>query len=141
MTKFNFAEYGKVYISTHIRQKNKHTMPPVLFKFDTCADSTTISNLVLNQSDAELKSFAGQAIPFLKNPRILAAAIEVNQQVLTPLWLKIIEEGIIDGSIKTEYAKELSELLPILNFWLTPSVYPDTAEELRHKFYFIMESP
>ena len=37
-------------------------------------------------------------------------------------------EGIADGSIHTEYAKELSELIPLFDLWLTPSVYPATAE-------------
>lgn len=48
-------------------------------------------------------------------------------------------EGIADGSILTEYAKELSELIPLFDLWLTPSVYPATAEELHHKFLFIKE--
>ena len=36
-------------------------------------------------------------------------------------------------------AKELSELLPLINFWLMPSVYPATAEEIHHKYRFIVE--
>lgn len=96
--------------------------------------------LVLNQSDAERAELNVQSIPILKNPRILAAAIEANQRVLTPLWLELLEEGRQDGSIQTEYAKELSELLPLINFWLIPSIYPATAEELHHKFVFIMEA-
>ncbi len=36
--------------------------------------------------------------------------------MLTPLWLELIEEGRRDGSIRTEYAKELSELLSLVNF-------------------------
>jgi AcrR family transcriptional regulator len=95
--------------------------------------------LVINQSDTERVDLTVQSIPILKNPRILAAAIDANQRVLTPLWFELIEEGKRDGSIQTEYAKELSELLPLLNFWLAPSVYPAAAEELRNKFDFIME--
>lgn len=95
--------------------------------------------LVLNQSDSERMKLNVQSIPILKNPRILAAAIEANQRILTPLWFELLEEGRQDGSIQTEYAKELSELLPLLNFWLIPSVYPATAEELHHKFDFIMQ--
>ena len=95
--------------------------------------------LMLNQSDSERVNLNVQSIPILKNPRILASAIEANQRILTPLWFELLEEGIQDGSIQTEYAKELSELLPLLNFWLIPSVYPATAKELRHKFAFIME--
>ena len=51
-----------------------------------------------------------------------------------------MEEATQDGSINTEYTKELSELLPLINFWLLPSVYPATAEELQHKYCFIMEA-
>lgn len=95
--------------------------------------------LVLNQADTERTELNVQAIPILKNPHILAAAIESNQRILTPLWLELLEEGIQDGSIQTEYAKELSELLPLVNFWLLPSIYPASGEELRHKFSFVME--
>lgn len=95
--------------------------------------------LVLNQSDSGREAINLQAIPILKNPRILAAAIEANQRVLTPLWFELLEEGRQDGSIQTEYARELSELLPLINFWLMPSVYPGTAGEIRHKFDFIID--
>lgn len=95
--------------------------------------------LVLNQSDEERNRINVQAIPILKDPRILAAAVEANRRVLTPLWFELIEEGRRDGSIRTEYAKELSELLPLINFWLMPSVYPASVEEIRHKYCFIME--
>lgn len=95
--------------------------------------------LRLNQADTEREKLNVQAIPILKDPRILAAAIEANRRVLTPLWLELLEEGQQDGSIQTAYAKELSELLPLINFWLLPSVYPATAEEICHKYHFILE--
>ncbi len=95
--------------------------------------------LALNQADAERNEINLQAIPILENPRILAAAIEANRKVLTPLWFELIEEGTRDGSIQTKYAKELSEFLPFINFWLLPSIFPATAEELRQKSRFVME--
>ena len=97
------------------------------------------SLLVLNQSDAERNQLNMQAIPILKDPHILAAAVEENRRVLTPLWLELLEEGKNDGSIKTEYTKELSELLPLINFWLMPAVFPATEEELHHKYRCIMD--
>lgn len=97
------------------------------------------SLLALNQSDAERNRINMQAIPILKDPQILAAAIGENRRVLTPLWLELLEEGKKDGSIKTEYTKELSELLPLINFWLMPSVFPATEEELHHKYHFVTE--
>ena len=95
--------------------------------------------LKINQTDTKRNDFNMAAIPILKDPRILATAVEANRRVLTPLWLELLEEGKADGSIKTEYAKELSELLPLINFWLMPSIYPAIAEEIQHKFIFIVE--
>jgi len=45
----------------------------------------------------------------------------------------------MDGSIRTEYTRELSELLPLINFWLMPSVFPATNEQTLHKYRFLME--
>ncbi|MDE6662839.1 MAG: TetR/AcrR family transcriptional regulator [Lachnospiraceae bacterium] len=95
--------------------------------------------LKLNQSDTERNNLNVQAMHILKDPHILAAAVEENRRILTPLWLELLEEGKKDGSIKTEYTKELSELLPLINFWLIPSVFPATEEELHHKYRFVME--
>ncbi len=91
----------------------------------------------LDRADEEREAVSAQAIPILKDPRILAAAVEANRRVLTPLWFELIEEGRRDGSIQTAYAKELSELLPLVNFWLMPSVFPASAEEILHKCEFI----
>lgn len=93
--------------------------------------------IMLNQSDQEKMDLSAQAIPILKNPRILAGIIESNRQLLTPSFLELIEEGNKDGSIDTKYAKELSELIPLLELWLMPSIYPADAEEMYRKFSFI----
>ena len=95
--------------------------------------------LIFNQSDTERNLMNIQAISILKDPHILTAAVEENKRVLTPLWFELLEEGKKDGSIQTDYAKELSELLPLINFWLMPSVYPATDEEIRHKYHFIIK--
>lgn len=95
--------------------------------------------LKLNQLDMERENINIQAIPILKDPRILATAVEANRRVLTPLWFELLEEGRQDGSIQTEYTRELSELLPLINFWLMPSVFPASGEEICHKYHFIMK--
>ncbi len=95
--------------------------------------------LVLNQSDEERNHLNMQAVSILKDPHILAAAVEENRRILTPLWLELLEEGKRDGSVKTEYTKELSELLPLINFWLMPTVFPATEEELHHKYRCVRE--
>lgn len=95
--------------------------------------------LALDRADPEREQIGVQAAGILRDPRILAAAVEANKRVLTPLWLELIEEGRQDGSIRTEYARELSELLPLVNFWLMPSLYPADKEELSHKLRFVAE--
>lgn len=95
--------------------------------------------LMLNQADTDRADLNVQAVSILKDPRILAAAIDANKRVLTPLWFELLEEAKNDGSIQTEYSKELSELLPLVNFWLMPSIYPATAEEIQHKYFFVIE--
>lgn len=95
--------------------------------------------VTMNQSNEDNLKLSKQALPLLQNPRVLAGMIESNRKYLSPLWHEFIQEGIEDGSIKTQYAKELSELLPLLELWLMPTVYPASAEELAHKFLFISE--
>ncbi len=114
--------------------------------FDTVKNQEDLNGLQkmkmamsLNQSDKERVNLSLQAMPILKNPRILAGIIESNRQVLSPFWLELLTEGNKDGSIHTDYAKELSELIPLFDLWLTPSIYPATPEEIYHKFIFIKE--
>lgn len=89
----------------------------------------------INHADAARTELSRHSLPILKNPRILAGMIDTDRRLIAPLWLELIQEGQRDGSIQTDYAKELSELLPLLtNLWLAPSVYPASAAEIMHKF-------
>lgn len=141
---------GAIYHHFKSKEDIMHALGDQMFfdnnPFEAIKSRTDLSGLqkirellFLNQSDKERTNLNVQAIPILKDPRILAAAIDANRRVLTPLWFELLEEGRQDGSIKTEYSKELSELLPLINFWLIPSIYPASAEELCNKFRFIME--
>lgn len=95
--------------------------------------------LAQNNADARRNKINRQAAGALKDPQILAAAAAANRQILTPLWRELLEEGRRDGSIRTEYAKELSELLPLINFWFLPTLFPASAEEMRRKYRFAAE--
>ena len=64
-----------------------------------------------------------EMIPLLQNPHILAGTIESNRKYLSPQFYKLLEEGRKDGSIKTEYTKEIAELLPLLEIWMMPSIF------------------
>lgn len=67
----------------------------------------------------------------LENPKLLA--LEINEIFTTtcPLCFQpVIEQGIKDGSIRTEYPKELAEMiLVICNIWLDPFVLKSSPEE------------
>ena len=94
----------------------------------------------VNQSDRARQDMNIQSMPILKNPRVLAGMIEANRKELTPDFERLIEDGCRDGSIHTEYGKELAELIPLLtSLWLAPTVFPSTAEGMLKKFRFIRE--
>ena len=81
--------------------------------------------------------------------KLLRDAKFVNNQiieifeVIAPRYIQpMIEQGISDGTIKTEYPKELAEvLILLLNLWISPMLMKATAAEVRKKlklFQFMM---
>ena len=94
----------------------------------------------LNQSDKERVRLTAQSIPIAKSPRLLQEMIVSNRKVLTPYFLELIEEGNRDGSMHTDYPREIAELLPLLtSLWLLPSVFPASREQMKRKFLFLGE--
>ena len=94
----------------------------------------------LNQSDKERVRLTAQSIPIAKSPRLLQEMIVSNRKVLTPYFLELIKEGNRDGSMHTNYPREIAELLPLLtSLWLLPSVYPASREQMKRKFLFLGE--
>ena len=92
----------------------------------------------LNNADEQRTELTLQSVPVAKNPRLLAEMLISNRKVLTPCFRELIDEGLADGSICTEYSREISELLPMLtSLWLLPSIYPASKAEQRRKFDFI----
>ena len=92
----------------------------------------------LNQADTARTSMTIQSIPLNRNPRMLVEMLESNRRILTPYYRQLIEEGNRDGSMHTAYAREISELMPLLtSLWLLPSVYPATREQMKNKFRFL----
>ena len=94
----------------------------------------------MNLESTERMALNRQAMPALKNSRVLAQMIETNRTVLTPLWRELIEEGNRDGSVHTQYAQELAELLPLLSdLWLAPTIFPASAQQTARKFDFLAQ--
>lgn len=83
-----------------------------------------------------------QVVPnFLKNPKLLAKQVDASINEVAPEIIEpIIREGIEDGSIQTEYPKELAEVLLLLaNIWLNPLIFASTPEEIHRKCQFFRE--
>ncbi len=56
------------------------------------------------------------------------------------MYQEIIEEGVRDGSIKTEHVKLLAELFTILtNFWMIPTIFPCNEEESWERLLVVKE--
>lgn len=77
----------------------------------------------------------------LRNPKLLAAQIENITEKAVPVYIQpIIEQGMRDGSIRTDYPRELSETLVILtNLWLNPDVIQASPEMMLRKVKFFDE--
>ncbi len=73
------------------------------------------------------------------NPKLLASFFKQMQEMTIPeYFLPIIYEGIKDGSIKSEYPRELAELITIiLNIWLNPLIFNSSNDTIRNKIKII----
>lgn len=85
-----------------------------------------------NPAQDELASVAPN---LLRNPKMLAALIENIIEKAVPIYIQpIIEQGMRDGSIRTDYPRELSEVLMVLtNIWLNPAIIPASPEAVLRK--------
>jgi AcrR family transcriptional regulator len=85
---------------------------------------------------------AFQAAPdVLSNPKILALQMQGIIKETVPHYVKpIIEQGIADGSIKTDYPQELAEVISLLlNIWLNPMIFYAEPEGILHRFQIFQQ--
>lgn len=73
---------------------------------------------------------------FHKNPKLLFSLLhETIDQAVPDYILPIIEQGVSDGSIKTDYPKQLAELILLAaNIWMNPMIFDSSEEESYDKF-------
>jgi AcrR family transcriptional regulator len=74
----------------------------------------------------------------LENPKLLAMQMREIFSDVVPYYMQpVIEEGVADGSIHTEYPKELSEVITMLtNLWLNPLVIETDVDSLEKRVRF-----
>ena len=70
------------------------------------------------------------------NPRLLFSIFRDTVENVAPEYiLPIIEQGISDGSIETDYPEQLAELILLAaNVWMNPMIFDSTEEESHRKF-------
>ena len=73
---------------------------------------------------------------FHNSPRLLFSIFRETMEEAVPNYiLPIIEQGIADGSIQTDYPAELAELILLAaNIWMNPMIFADSVEESYRKF-------
>ena len=73
---------------------------------------------------------------FHNNPKLLFSLLHDTIEEAAPNYIEpIIEQGIADGSIKTDYPKQLAELILLAaNVWMNPMIFGSTADESCKKF-------
>lgn len=73
---------------------------------------------------------------FHNNPKLLFSLLHDTMENAAPNYIQpIIQQGISDGSIKTEYPKQLAELiLLVANVWMNPMIFDSSEEESYCKF-------
>ncbi len=73
---------------------------------------------------------------FHNNPKLLFSLLHDTIENAVPNYiLPIIQQGISDGSIKTDYPKQLAELILLAaNVWMNPMIFDSSEEESYCKF-------
>ena len=89
----------------------------------------------LSLSVADRDVFFAAAPNLLDKPKLLAAQLQKIYVSLSPDFIRpVIEQGIRDGSIRTAYPQELSELLLLLtNLWLNPMMTDTTPQQMERR--------
>lgn len=91
--------------------------------------------------DEQEQKFRRLGINFQKMPQMLSDLFNRSIKEIAPqVFQPILEEGIMDGSVKSDNPREYAELLALIaNTWMNPLVLPMTEYELREKFKVVCQ--
>lgn len=87
------------------------------------------------------QSIGYSAAVALRSPRMLGEQYLQVFKDLVPEVEKVVQEGVSDGSIQTEYPKEIAELVMLtINVWMGFQISVLSEEELQRKILFIQKT-
>ena len=94
-----------------------------------------------NISSENTKNIIKLCPNFLENPKFLAEQLKQMYEIFIPNFIfPIIEEGVEDGSIKTDKPYELSEsIMLLINIWINPLIFGNDIAKLNNKLEIINE--
>ncbi|MEI5995163.1 TetR/AcrR family transcriptional regulator [Candidatus Enterococcus mansonii] len=94
-----------------------------------------IQSMTLQSLEHQKLAFSAKSL--ITNPRIIGELYTEAFTTVIPFIKTLVEEGIDDGSINTDYPQEVSELLVLsTNIWLAPLLYEMSEQELLDKLMF-----
>lgn len=95
----------------------------------------------MSLSDADEMRFAAMKVDYKKTPELLSDYLNRSVNHLAPQYFEpAIKQGLLDGSISTDYPRELAQVMMLLaNIWLNPIVFRCDKNEMKHKFLFLCD--
>lgn len=94
-----------------------------------------INSISLRSLEQQKLAFSAKSL--ITNPRIIGKLYAEAFTNIIPYVKSLVEEGVNDGSIITDYPQEIAELIVLsTNIWLAPSFYKMDENELLKKLEF-----
>ena len=92
-------------------------------------------------TDEQEREFRQMGIHLQNMPELLSSLLLRSVNEMAPNTIQpVIEQGIKDGTIKTDKPAELAQMLFLtLNIWLNPMVFPISIEEMKKRIGFVRE--
>lgn len=92
-------------------------------------------------TDEQENKFRQMGIHLQKMPEMLSNLLLRSVNEMAPNTIQpVIEQGIKDGTIRTDKPAELAQMLFLtLNIWLNPMVFPISIEETKQRIGFARE--
>ena len=101
------------------------------------ADSNQLLAQIRDRTDLSGKEKLKTVAPdFHNNPKLLFSLLHDTIEEAAPNYIfPIIQQGVSDGSIETEYPEQLAELIILVaNVWMNPMIFDSSVEESYRKF-------
>ncbi|MEF9960796.1 MAG: TetR/AcrR family transcriptional regulator [Niameybacter sp.] len=92
-------------------------------------------------SNPNSKAVMSMTTKIMNEPKFLMNQITQIFDLVVPQYVEpIIVQGLIDGSIKTDFPKELAEvIIVLLNIWINPIIAKVTSEQMDRKLNFLSQ--